>query len=76
MKITFHNSQYSHLIAITAAAFVHGAVVAWSMMPSNPIVINQQAIQISFVAPNAADKKNENASHKHLKRSARHTFLL
>ncbi len=64
MKISFLNSQNSHFIALTAAAFVHGSIAVWSMMPSNPIVINQQAIQVSFVAPSASDKKNENVSHK------------
>ena len=60
MKISFLNSQNSHFIALTAAAFVHGSIAVWSMMPSNPIAINQQAIQVSFVAPSASDKKNEN----------------
>jgi len=64
MKISFLNSQNSHFIALIAAAFVHGSIAVWSMMPSNPIVINQQAIQVSFVAPSASDKKNENVSHK------------
>ncbi|MES2961399.1 MAG: energy transducer TonB [Pseudomonadota bacterium] len=64
MKINFLNSQHSHLIALTAAALVHGSIAAWSMMPSNPVVISQQAIHVSFVAPSASEKKSESASHK------------
>ena len=56
--------QNSHLISFAAAAFVHGSLAVWSMMPSNPTVINQQAIRISFVAPSASDQKIENTSHK------------
>ena len=64
MKISFLNLQHSHFIALTAAAFVHGSIAVWSMMPSNPIVINQQAIRVSFVFPSASEKKNESASHQ------------
>lgn len=64
MKINFTNYQSSHLLAFTAAAFVHAGIAAWAMMPSSPIVINQQAIQVSFVAPSASERKSENASHK------------
>ncbi len=62
MKLAFFNFQNSHLIALVAATFVHGSVAVWSMLPSNPIVINQQVIQVSFVAPSASDKST--ASHK------------
>lgn len=64
MKINFTNYQSSHLLAFTAAAFVHAGIAAWAMMPSSPIVINQQAIQVSFVSPSASERKSENASHK------------
>lgn len=64
MKINFTNYQSSHLLAFTAAAFVHAGIAAWAMMPSSPIVINQQAIQVSFVAPSASERKSENASHR------------
>lgn len=56
--------QNSHLIAFVSAALVHASVAAWAILPSDPIVMNQQAIQISFVAPHASDKKSEQASHK------------
>ena len=54
----------SHVTAFIAAALVHGSVVAWSLLPSDPVVINQQAIQVSFVAPSANEKKNENLSRE------------
>ncbi|MBU6140329.1 MAG: energy transducer TonB [Proteobacteria bacterium] len=54
----------SHIAAFVAAAFVHGGLAAWSLMPSDPVVINQQTIQVSFVAPSASEKKNENSSHE------------
>lgn len=58
------NYKNSHLVALLAAAFVHGGIAVWSLMPSAPVVINQQAIQVSFVAPSANEKKNENLSQK------------
>jgi len=62
MKLNyFSNYQPSHLIALAAASFVHIGIAAWSMMPSNPVVINQQMIQVSFVAPNAAEKSSNSA---------------
>jgi TonB family protein len=60
MLISIHKK--SHFFALVAAAFVHGGIAAWSLMPSNPIVINQQAIQVSFVAPSASEQKNEKKS--------------
>ncbi len=56
--------QNSHLIAFVSAALVHASIAAWTILPSDPIVINQQVIQISFVAPKGSDKKTEQASHK------------
>ncbi len=58
------NYQTSHIVAFASAALVHVSLAAWAMFPSSPIVINQQAIQVSFVAPNASTKKSENLSHK------------
>lgn len=58
MKLSFSHYQTSHLVALAAASFVHIGIAAWSMMPSNPVVINQQVIQVSFVAPNSAERKN------------------
>lgn len=64
MKLNFSHYKASHLIALSAAVFVHGGLAVWSMLPSDPIVINQQAIQVSFVAPSANNQKSENPSHK------------
>lgn len=54
----------SHIAALAAAVFVHGAIATWSLMPSDPVVINQQAIQVSFVAPSANNSRNEKISPK------------
>lgn len=64
MNLSFANYKISHLIALSAAFAIHGAIVAASMLPSNPIVINQQAIQVSFVAPNSQNNRNETVSHE------------
>lgn len=64
MKVKLFGYQNSHLISFVAAAFVHGSIAVWSMMPSTPTVINQQAIKVSFVAPSASNQKSENTSHK------------
>jgi len=56
--------QNSHFAAFVSAALVHVSVAAWAIYPSSPIVMNQQAIQVSFVALSAPDKKSENSSHK------------
>ncbi|NBV05944.1 MAG: energy transducer TonB [Proteobacteria bacterium] len=58
------NYQTSHLTAFISAALVHSLVAAWAIFPSSPIVINQQAIRVSFVAPSSSDKKSFEASHK------------
>lgn len=64
MKIKFSSYKTSSLIAFGAAFAVHAGIVVASMLPSNPIVINKQAIQVSFVAPTANNQKSENVSHK------------
>ena len=66
MKLAFVNYKFSHLAAFFAAFTVHAGIVVSSMLPSNPLVINQQAIQVSFVAPSAQNHKNESDSHKKL----------
>jgi len=63
MKINFSHYKTSHIVAFTSAALVHLGVAAWSLMPSDPIVINQQAIQVSFVAPSTNNQKSAD-SHK------------
>ncbi len=58
------NYKNSHFLALSAAAFLHGALGFWAVMPSNPVVINKQSIQVSFVAPNSVNQKSENSSQK------------
>ena len=62
--MNFSHYKLSHLFAGLAAITVHGAIVVASMSQSNPIPLNQQAIQVSFVAPSGANGKSENLSHK------------
>ena len=64
MKLFISQTKFSKLFAFCAAVFVHGGIAVWSMMPSDPVVINQQAIQVSFVAPSANNQKSENLSRK------------
>lgn len=64
MKINFSHYKVSHIIAFSSAALVHIGIAACSMMPSDPIVINQQAIQVSFVAPSANNQKSSDSAHK------------
>lgn len=66
MKLSFANYKTSHIIAFASAFAVHAGIVVSSMLPSNPVVINQQAIQVSFVAPSSQNQKNESDSHKKL----------
>lgn len=58
------NYKNSHFLALSTAAFLHGALGFWAMMPSNPVVINKQSINVSFVAPNSVNQKSENSSQK------------
>jgi protein TonB len=60
----FSTYKNTHFVAVFLAGAIHVAAGFWAMMPSSPIVINQQAIQISFVAPNAAEKKSDDSSYK------------
>jgi TonB family protein len=66
MKLSFANYKTSHIIAFASAFAVHAGIVVSSMLPSNPVVINQQAIQVSFVAPSSQNQKNESDYHKKL----------
>jgi len=51
-----------HFISLLGAVLVHGGIVAASLMPSKPIVLNNQAIHVSFVAPSALSKENKDIS--------------
>ena len=60
--MVFANYKFSHITAFFSAAIIHVGIVAWSSMPSTPIVLNQQAIQVSFVAPSADIQKKISTS--------------
>jgi len=64
LKSLLFNRSNFHFFAFLSASLVHCSLLVWGLMPSKPIVINQQAIQISFVAPFGANKKNDNIAHK------------
>lgn len=66
MKLGFVNYKISHVIAFVSAFVLHAGIVVSSMLPSNPVVINKQAIQVSFVAPSANNSKSENNTHKEI----------
>jgi TonB family protein len=70
MKSKIFNFSNAHAFSFVAAGLVHGAIGAWALMPSKPIVINQQAIQISFVAPTSSEKsqKTENKITQNVER--------
>ena len=57
----FSTYKNTHFVAVFVAGAIHVAAGFWAMMPSSPIVINQQAIQVSFVAPSGENKSD---SHK------------
>jgi len=60
----FSSYKNTHYISAISAALIHVGVGFWAMMPTSPVVINQQAIQVSFVSPNASEKKNNDNSYK------------
>ncbi len=64
----------NHIVALTAAAFVHGALATWALLPSDPTIISQQAIKVSFVAPSASEKKSATTT-KLLKETKSDTLL-
>lgn len=48
-----------HFAAIAAAIMLHTGMAAWAMQPSSPIVIRQQVMQISMVAPSSLDRPEQ-----------------
>jgi TonB family protein len=64
MKISFVSYKISHLFALFVAFAVHAGIVVVSLLPSSPIVLNNQVINVSFVAPNSQNSRSENFSHK------------
>ncbi len=64
LKMIIKNYSHSHLAAFFSAVLVHASIATWAMMPSSPIVLNQQAIQVSFVAPSASQKTSQSTQKK------------
>ncbi len=54
----------SQITAFVSAALVHASVAAWAIMPSSPVAISQQTIQVSFVAPSSAEKNSHSAEKR------------
>lgn len=48
-----------HFAAIVAAIMLHTGMAAWAMQPSSPIVIKQQVMQVSMVAPSSLDQPEQ-----------------
>ncbi len=48
-----------HFAAIAAAIMLHTGMAAWAMQPSSPIVIKQQVMQVSMVAPSSLDQPEQ-----------------
>jgi TonB family protein len=63
---SIYGQKLAHIFAFAAASAIHGAATIWSLSPSQPLVMNQQAIQVSFVAPSNTNNKNENHSKKEI----------
>lgn len=64
MKLNFASQGASNIIALAAATVVHVGIAAWSMMPSSPLLINRQAIQVSFVSPSANSQRSTSSEEK------------
>jgi protein TonB len=62
MNFKTFNLNNSHLFSLIGASLLHVAIAGLVLLPSRPILINQQTIQISFVAPSGLHKKSENSS--------------
>jgi len=75
LKSLLFNRGNFHFFAFLSASLVHCSLLVWGLMPSKPIAINQQAIQISFVAPSGANKKNDSISHKKIVVDEQRSFI-
>lgn len=64
MKLYFANYKIAHLLAFVSAFFIHAGIAATSLFTSNPVVLNKQVIQVSFVAPSSSNSRSENSYHK------------
>lgn len=51
-----------HFAAIAGAIVLHTGMAAWAMQPSAPVVIKQQVIQVSMVAPSSVEQIEQKKS--------------
>lgn len=56
---SYNNYTKLHIIALAGAIALHGGIAAWAMAPSAPVVLQQQVIQISMVAPSSIAQVQE-----------------
>ena len=56
MNISAFKLSNLHFLAASAALAVHGMAAGLAFLPSSPIVMNQQTINVSFVAPSSSSK--------------------
>lgn len=59
-----HNYINAHVIALASAVALHGGIAAWAMVPSEPIAIQQQVMQISMVAPSSVEQVKEKSEEE------------
>ncbi len=55
----YNNYINGHVLALAGAIALHGGLASWAMMPSGPVVLQQQVIQISMVAPSSIAQMQE-----------------
>ncbi|MBL6665065.1 MAG: energy transducer TonB [Rickettsiales bacterium] len=58
MRFNIIKYKTIHIVSCLAAIGVHAGILASSFAPSDPVVLNKQAITVSFVAPSS---KNNNS---------------
>lgn len=56
MTLNFPNYKISHILALAATIALHAGIAISSLLPTSPIVLNKQAIHVTFVAPSAQNK--------------------
>ena len=61
MKLNFTSNKIVHIVAFGATVVLHAVIAISSLLPSKPVVLNKQAIHVSFVAPSAQNKVKQNA---------------
>jgi len=58
MKV-YNNYINLHVIALAGTIALHGGIAVWALQPSEPLVFQQQVIQISMVAPSSISQVQE-----------------